>query len=336
MASIQEIWAHVEDTAASMGLRPAYPPVVLDLEQSAMSLVRFKTRRGRKPVLEAHVQRAIDTPLLPDSIFEPAAVRTEGLPERLQQLFETSGTRPGRISLVLPDNLAKISLLHLPERPAGPRELRELVQAKMRRAVPFRLEDVAISYQIVPGEGKEVGVLVVLVHRAVIERLEAALESVGARPGLVDLATPNLFNVCRTQIDQLGSAGGDVALLNCAGRYFSLVITRRGRVIFYRCKTFAPSADGSGGPNGSLVREVGHSISYYREKLGGEGLAGLLLRATSVPVERVVQQLSGLECGTVRTLELGDSIDLGAGVRLDAEAAQRLAPAIGAAIARGA
>jgi Tfp pilus assembly PilM family ATPase len=336
MASLQEIWDRVEASASAAGLRPAYPPVVLDLEQSALSLVRFKKRRGRKPLLEAHVERAVDTPLLPDSIFEPAGVKTEGLSEQLQELFEISGTRPGRISLVLPDNLAKISLLHLPEKPAGPRELRELVHSKMRRAVPFRLEDVAISYQIVPGDGREVSVLVVLVHRAVIERLEAALERVGARPGLVDLATPNLLNVCRPQIDQLGSAGGDVALLNCAGRYFSLVITRRGRVIFYRCKTFAPSADGSGGPNGSLVREVGHSFSYYREKLGGEGISAVLLRATSVSTDTVMEQLSGLDCGTIRALDLGDSIELGEGVRLDAAAAQRLAPSFGAAIARGA
>jgi len=336
MASLKEIWESVEAKASSVGLRPAYPPVVIDLEQSAMSLVRFKKRRGRKPLLEAHVQRAIETPLLPDSIFEPAGVKTAGLSERLQELFEISGTRPGRVSLVLPDNLAKISLLQLPERPAGVRELRELVKAKMRRAVPFRLEDVAISHQIIPGEGREVGVLVVLVHRAVIERLENSLERIGARAGLVDLATPNLLNVCRNQIDQLGADGGDVALLNCAARYFSLVITRGGRVIFYRCKTFAPAVDGAGGPNGSLLREVGHSFSYYREKLGGEGIGSVLLRATSVSSDAVMEQLSGLDCGQIRALEFGDSVELGEGVKLDAEAAQRLAPAIGAAIARGA
>ncbi len=204
MASLQDIWARVEATAASAGLRPAYPPVVLDLEQQVISLVRVKKRRGRKPLLEAHVERVLDEPVLPDSIFQPAGPKPAGLVERLQQLFELSGTRPGRVSLVLPDNLAKISLLQLPERPAGPRELDELVRAKMRRAVPFRLEDASLTYQVLPGEEQDVGVLVVLVHRALVERLEAAVEEAGARPGLIDLATPNLLNIARTEIDELG------------------------------------------------------------------------------------------------------------------------------------
>jgi hypothetical protein len=308
--------------------------VALDLEQRVVSLVRCKSRRGRKPLLEAHVQRALDVPVLPDSIFHPAARKSPDLADRLRELFEASGTRPGRVSLVLPDNLAKISILQLPERPASQRELDALVRAKMRRAVPFRLDDVAISYQLSPGAGNSVGVLVVLVHRALVERLESTFEAIGARAGLIDLATPNLLNLARTRIDELGADGGDVALLNCTERYFSLVITRDGQVIFYRCKTFAAAADGSPGPNGSLSREVAHSFAYYREKLGGEGIGSVLLRSTSVSNEEVAEQLAGLECEHIRPLQLADTVELAEGVQLDDAAAQRLAPAIGAAIAR--
>ena len=334
MASLQEIWARLDGTAAAVGLRPVYPPVALDLEQRVISLVRFKSRRGRKPLLEAHVQRALDVPVLPDSIFQPATRKTPDLADRLRELFEASGTRPGRVSLVIPDNMAKISILQLPERPPSHRELQELVRAKMRRAVPFRLDDVAISYQLTPGEGSAVGVLVVLVPRALVERLESAFEAIGARAGLIDLATPNLLNLVRTQIERFGAEGGDVALLNCAERYFSLVITRDEQVIFYRCKTFAMTADGSPGPNGSLSREVAHSFAYYREKLGGEGIGSVLLRSTSVPEDVVAEQLAGLECDRIFPIRPGDTVELAEGVQLDDAAAQRLAPAIGAAIAR--
>jgi len=334
MAALQEIWARLDGTAAAVGLRPTYPPVALDLEQRVISLVRCRRRRGRKPLLEAHVQRELEVPVLPDSIFQPAARKSPDLVDRLRELFEASGTRPGRLSLVLPDNLAKISLLHLPERPPSRRELDELIRAKMRRAVPFRLDDVAISYQLTPGAGSAVGVLVVLVHRSLVERLESTFEAVGARAGLIDLATPNLLNLARTRIDQLSADGGDVALLNCAERYFSLVIARDGQVIFYRCKTFAAAADGSPGPNGSLSREVAHSFAYYREKLAGEGIGSVLVRSTSVPNDEVADQLAGLECGRILPVQLADSVELAEGVRLDDVAAQRLAPAIGAAIAR--
>lgn len=334
MASLQEIWTRLDGTAAAVGLRPAYPPVALDLEQRVISLVRCKSRRGRKPLLEAHVQRVCDVAVLPDSIFQPTAGKTPGLVEGLREVFEVSGTRPGRVSIVLPDNLAKISLLQLPERPPSQRQLDELVRGKMRRAVPFRLDDVVISYQVTPGVGRAVAVLVVLVHRSLVERLERALEAIGARPGLIDLATPNLLNLARHRIDQLGADGGDVVLLNCAARYHSLVIVRGGQVIFYRCKTFAAAADGSPGPNGSLARDVAHSFAYYREKLGGEGIGSILVRSTAVPNDEVADQLAGLECDRIRSIEISDSVELADGVQLDEDAAQRLAPAIGAAIAR--
>jgi hypothetical protein len=111
------------------------------------------------------------------------------------------------------------------------------------------------------------------------------------------------------------------------------VITRSGRAIFYRCKTFAPAPQGSMGPNGSLAREVAHSFSYYREKLGGKGIGSILLRCTSVSSEEISDQLAD-QCDHIQPLKLSDGIELADGVQFDDDAAQRLAPAIGAAIAR--
>ena len=94
------------------------------------------------------------------------------------------------------------------------------------------------------------------------------------------------------------------------------------------------AADGSPGPNGGLSREVAHSFAYYREKLGGEGIGSVLLRSTSVPEDVVAEQLAGLECDRIHAIRPGDTLELAEGVQLDDAAAQRLAPAIGAAIAR--
>ena len=64
---------------------------------------------------------------------------------QVRKLLETTGTKPGRLSLVLPDNLAKISLVSLPEKPPSARRLDEVLRFKLRRAVPFRLEDAVLA-----------------------------------------------------------------------------------------------------------------------------------------------------------------------------------------------
>jgi hypothetical protein len=315
-------------------LRPHYPPVALEIDRDEIVLVRVKSRSRGGLVLEAHQSRPVEGEGIPASIFEPVPPIANGLADKIRELYESTATRPGRVSLVLPDNLAKITLLQLPERPASTRQLEELVRAKMRRAVPFKLDDASLTYQTLPGPSGEFAVLVVLVRRALVERLERVLESFGARPGLVDICTSNLINLCRQQLEESSRTAGDAALLNCAGNYFSLVIVREGRLIFFRCKTFAPAEHEGSGPNGLLLREVSNSFSYYREKLAGEGVHTVFVRTVSDPFEKVADKLAGLGCERVERIDPTGLLTLGEGVSLDSARLQRIAPAIGAVAGR--
>jgi len=319
-------------TDAAARLRPPYPPVALEVEQREALIVRLKRNRRGKPVLEAHALRPLGVEAVPGSIFDTPAGALPELTQKFRELFEASGTRPGRVSLVLPDNVAKISLLTLPERPATNRQLDELVRARMRRSVPFRLDEAALSYQLFPGEGRQVAVLVLLARRMLVERLEQALAPLGVRAGLIDISTPNLLNLCRQRLAAASEGGRDVALLNCATSYFSLVIVRGGRLIFFRCKSIGEGAAGANG-NGVLVREMAGSLSYYRDKLAGRGLSTVLVRSLVGPYEEVAAKLRQLELPDVEPVRPADELDLGQ--RLDPALALRLGPALGAALGRG-
>jgi hypothetical protein len=320
------------DAESWLGLRPPYPPVALSVEADDAVLVRLKRGRRGLARYEAHARRPLEAETVPTSIFQATARTPESLPATLRELFEASGTRPGRVSLVLPDNLAKISLLALPERPGSARDLEELVRARMRRAVPFRIEDARISHQLLHGEGREVSVLVVLVRRALVEGLERAIESIGGRVGLVDVSTSNLVNLCHDRIDAASQDGSDVALFNAAGRYFSLVIFRGGRLIFFRCKSLGEDGAGAAA-NGELTRELASSLSYYKEKLAGQGI-GTLFARTVDGAGAVAETLGAIEPERVVAIDPLAGIDPRKTPTLEPELAQRLAPAIGAAMGR--
>jgi Tfp pilus assembly PilM family ATPase len=337
MSSITDMFDKLRglEPEAVLGLKPPYPPVALQISPGEAALVRMKRRRRGRAMLEAHQIRPVEETCIPASIFQPVTGEPAELTDRLRELFEKSGTRPGRVSLILPDNLAKISLLPLPERPASRKHLAELVRSKMRRAVPFKLDEASISYQLLPGEGREATVLVVLVRRMLVDRFERALGTLGARTGLVDISTPNLINLYRGPFDGAAKNGGDIGLLNCARNYFSLVLLRKGRLIFFRCKTFALDDTPQHGPNGVLVREMASSLSYYREKLSGEGVDRIFVRTVSTPFEEIAEKLAGLGVERVEPVNLTQTLDLSEGQRIDEKTAQNLAPAIGAALGRG-
>jgi hypothetical protein len=339
MASFADIVDRIRgfDIERTLGLRAAAPRVAIELDGNVLSLVRLRTKRGARPTLEAHAIEHVSEPAVPASMFDHGALAPDQLGASVKELLARTGARAARVGVVLPDNLAKISLLQLPERPPGRRQLEELIRFKMNRAVPFRVHEASLSYQVFPSEGRSVAVLVALTRQPVVERLERAFEAAGARPGLIDLCSPNLLNLCRAQVRQV-AGGGDVALLNCTASYFSLLIVRQEQLIFYRCKSYAIGNGGSGGapepPNGLFVREVAGSLAYYKEKLGGTGISAMLVRSVVGPIEPIRAQLGTLGVERVEPVDATLALDLGASVGADSDVAQRLAPALGATVAR--
>lgn len=323
------------DLERALGLRPDYPAAALEVDRKEMVLVRLKRRGRGKPQLLAHESRPLPERGAGSSIFRPNLGAPEEMAASVRAMLESTGTKPGRLSLVLPDNLAKISLVTLPERPGSPRHMDEVLRFKLRRAVPFRLEDAVLTHQVVPGEGAGVTVLVAVMLRAVVEQYERVLEAAGSRVGLVDLCTTNLYNLCRPQIAE-AAGDGDVGLLNVASGYFTLLIVRDERLVFYRCKSYAVGeGDEDAGPlEAVMARELTSSLSYWREKLGGERLSRVLVRAVNGAATEVPPILRGLGVGTVEPLDLGRGLQLPAGLRLSPAVSHRIAPAAGAAVGR--
>lgn len=334
MSSLTNIIARARhmDVNRLRGLRPHYPPVAVEVDPKTMTLVRLKQKRG-KSMLESHQSVEVPDDAVGSSIFRPNLGSADVVRERVEQLFEKSGTKPGKVSLVLPDNLAKVSLVSLPELPSSRKQLEELIRFKLRRAVPFRLEDAVLSYQV-QGAGAETTVLVAVILRSVVEQYERVFEAAGARPGLVDLCTNNLINLCRPELAAAAAAANDTALLNCAENYFTLVIMRRERLIFYRCKSYPVAAVENPESNG-LSREINTSLSYYKEKLGGDRIGLLMVRSVGLPPERMAAVLQNFDFGEVRIVQPASVLELAEGLQLDPLVGQRLAPALGAAASRG-
>ena len=315
-------------------LHPAYPPVAVELDQDSLVLVRLLKKGRGKPALEAHQVAGLTGTQETPTMFRPVLGAGEEITRVLKELFVRTGTKPGKVSVVLPDNVAKITLITLPERPATRKQLNEVVRFKLRKSIPFRMDDAVLSYQVLPAEGAQVNILVSLMHRLVVQQYESAVQDAGARPGLIDLCTPNLLNLCRREIAGLNQQGKDVALLNYDKIYFSLVILRAGRIIFFRSKAFQ-KVDVDGGTLRILAKEMNHSMAYYQAKLQGEAIDTLLVRSMAEPPESLRQALGPIGFSEIRLIDPAPSLLTVEGMPLGPELGQRLAPAIAAATGRG-
>ena len=297
----------------------------------------MRLKKGRRNALSLEAHQALPMPeqTVSASVLRPTLGAPEELAKRVQELFTKTGTKPGRVSLVLPDNLAKVSLLSLPEKPASSKQLDEIVRFKMKRAVPFRLEEASMAYQVLEGgDGQGCSVLVILLRKYMIEQYEQILADSGAQVGLVDLSTTNVFNLCRDEIATASAAEGDVALLNCTPSYFSMLIGRNGRLIFYRCKSYAGGDESEALLQSVMSREIATSLSYYREKLEGQGIRTVFVRSTAQSLDTLEEILGRHEIERVELIDPSKALEMVEGMRIDPVVGQRMAPAIGAAAGR--
>ena len=96
---------------------------------------------------------------------------------------------------MLPDTVAKFSLMRFEKVPAKAQDLDQLIRWQVRKAAPFKIEDAQLAWLpgvALPDGGREY--LVTVARRDVIESYERACEAAGAHPGIVDLASVNLVN----------------------------------------------------------------------------------------------------------------------------------------------
>ena len=226
--------------------------------------------RGGQAALVAHAVEPIPYgPVVASLAAENILDRTTVV-AAVDQVLQRLG-RPRRIALVVPDPVAKVSLIKFERVPSKTEDLDELVRWQVRKTAPFPIEEAQLSY--VAGqktlEGQEF--IVTLARRHVIEEYEQLAAAVGAHAGVVDLAT---FNIINAVLAGGGAPGGappatDWLLVNAAPDYVTLAILRGSDLIFFRNR----AAD----TEGTLADVVHQTAMYYEDRLNGSGFARVML-----------------------------------------------------------
>jgi len=251
------------------------PAVAVELAANRVSAASLEWRGGQ-PTVAAHA-----TEPLPPGALVPAltAANTHDRPavvRALTAVLERVG-RPRRIGLIVPDVVAKVSLVRFERVPGKVQELDQLVRWQVRKSAPFAIEEAQVSY--VPGlradDGQEF--VVSLARRSVIEEYEGLCAEVGAHAGLVDLSTFNVINAVLAG-SAPPSTDADWLLVNVAADYTSIALLRGSSLIFFRNR----AAD----TEGTLADLVHQTANYYEDRLKGAGFTRVILAgAGAAPIE---------------------------------------------------
>jgi Tfp pilus assembly PilM family ATPase len=299
------------------------PDVAVDIGTGRVSAARLE-RRGEQKVVVAH---AAD--LLPDGALVPSLTAANihdrpAVTKALSGVLERVG-RPRRIGLVVPDLIAKVSLVKFERVPTRTQDLDQLVRWQVRKTAPFPIEEAQVSYVpgVRDGDGQEF--LVSLARREVIAEYEQLCADAGAHAGIVDLAT---FNVINAVLGGATTAGGDWLLVHVAPDYASIAILRGAHAMFFRNR----AAD----TEGSLADLVHQTAMYYEDRLKGGGFTRVILAGAATAgiehaadIEQARRSLQERLTTPVETVDPRSAAAIGDRIVASAALLDTLAPLVG-------
>jgi Tfp pilus assembly PilM family ATPase len=226
-------------------------------------------RRGRQAVIGSHAVEPLPAGALVPSLTAANVIDRATVMTALNRVIERVG-RPSRLALVIPDIVARVSLVRFEKVPARTGDLDQLIRWQVRKAAPFPLEEAQISYArgIRSDEGQEF--VVTVARHAVIEEYEALCTEAGAHAGLVDLSTIGVINAL---LAGGAATAGDWLVINIAADSASIAIMRGTDLIFFRNRPAEAEA--------SALELMHQTAVYYEDRLQGTGFSRAFVAGTS-------------------------------------------------------
>jgi Tfp pilus assembly PilM family ATPase len=239
------------------------PGVAIELAADRVSAARIE-RRGN-PAIVAHAVVPLPEGALVPSLQESNLRDRAAIVAALERALDRVG-RPRRVGLVVPDSIAKVSLVRLTQMPDRPADLDQLIHWQVRKSAPFRIEDAQVSW--VPGaespDGREF--VTTVAKREIVQEYESLCAQVGAHAGIVDIST---FNLANAVLSGPRAPSGDWLLVNTATGYVSIAVLHGPYLRFFRSRS-AEADD-------TLADLVHQSAMYYEDRLHGQGFERIVL-----------------------------------------------------------
>ena len=193
----------------------------------------------------------------------------------LRQALDEISVKESQITVVIPDAAVRVLLLDFDLLPAKAAEALPIIRFRLRKLVPFEVEDAAVSYQIMPGKPGLVRVIVAVSPAAVLAEYESAVREAGYEPGVVLPSTLAALAAVSSEEPAL--------VINRNGSSVTTAITRQNELLLHRTlelteKEWSPEENSLHSAE-ELQQSVTVAVAYFEDTLAIATAAVAVLRA---------------------------------------------------------
>lgn len=196
------------------------PEYIFEISEGGIAYVR--PGASRQPAFEPLPNDVLSISPLRDNILRPEYFAT-----KIAALAGPTGKKRRRSVLILPDFCSRVAVLDFDKFPDKPEEQASLVRFRMKKSVPFDVDDAAVSYYAQASAKGRIDLVVAAVSLEIVAKYEAPFRSAGLHTGVVTtsaLATADLER-----------SSGISLLAKLSGKALTVSIFKSGTLKMVRC-----------------------------------------------------------------------------------------------------
>lgn len=203
--------------------------------------------------------------------------------------------RRATTALVIPDYAARMAILDFESFPAKIEDRITLLKFRLRKSVPFPIDEAQLAYAIQMVQPAKVEVLVVAIAKPILAEYESIVAGAGYRLGLVQPSSIAALRLCDH------GEKGLTLLVKAAGPILSVILLDQGRVRLVRSIDLTGEESEWQRPATEAVLPLLQQTFAYCEDQIGEPAARLLLCGFG-PETDLLGQLAEREFGIPTSL----------------------------------
>jgi type IV pilus assembly protein PilM len=157
------------------------PRLACEITPEGIIAARASEKQAR---LEVFTGRRLKEGAIAPSLNGPNVLDAEGLRTALGGALGAVAGKSRDVIVVLPDPAVRVVLLDFEALPTKPEEAEPVIRFRLKKSLPFDVEQASLSYEVARSNGN-IRVVAAVSPRSIIEEYEAAIRDAGYSPGVV-------------------------------------------------------------------------------------------------------------------------------------------------------
>jgi type IV pilus assembly protein PilM len=259
----------------------AEPPPEYLVEVSEHGLAWMPLRDPGSGRVEPFSERALTASPTVSNITRPDLLQAA-----LPKTGNGSSQRKPKAAMVIPDYATRMAVLDFEEFPADAEQRLALVRFRLRKSVPFPIDEaqVSCSVQVQNPAQKRIEVLAAAVAQPVLNEYEEVLRRAGFHVGIVVPSSLAALTLCARQ------AEGLTIVAKLCGGVISVILLEEGKIRLVRCLDFSSGEEQANDAAAVVTTLLQQTIAYAEDELGHQ-VHRLLLCGFGQDSERLGESL---------------------------------------------